>query len=266
MDGDARIVVCVKQVPDPEGPASSYVVDEERLRVAPQGIPPVANPFDENALEAALRLKEDHGAHITLLSLGHKLAGAVFLKALATGADELVVLDDPAFDRETLDSHGAAYWLTAALRRMGVPDLILAGRQASDTNAGQVAIGVAQMLNIAAVTLARRIELVGDTARVERVLPDGYEVVYVRTPALVTVSHEVGELRYPHMADIKAAKRKPQSIWTREDMGLEIPRPRSPLIALRKPARDRECLIIAGEDGVETGRLLAERLVADKVI
>ncbi len=265
MGEEFRIMVTAKQVPDPEGPSSSFVVDEAGLRVKPEGIPPVVNPYDENALEVALLFKEAHGARITLVSLGHRLAPAVFLKALATGADELLALDDPAFDRETLDSHASAFWLAAAVRRAGLPDLILAGRQASDTNAGQVAAGLAQMLDIPAVTMARKVDLENGRLRVERVLPNGFEVVYVQTPALVIVSHEAGELRYPALAAIKASKALPQTRWSKEDMGLEPPPVLCPIVALRRPVHDRECRLVEGESGAETGELLAELLLAEKV-
>jgi electron transfer flavoprotein beta subunit len=119
---ELQIIVCIKQIPDPEGPADAFKVDSEAKKVIPVGIPPVINPFDENALEAALRIKNQFDAKVTVLSMGEKLAQPVLRKALAAGADDLVLLMDQHFkdlDRFYLDgqtswrlgfrSHRAAY-------------------------------------------------------------------------------------------------------------------------------------------------------------
>jgi electron transfer flavoprotein beta subunit len=185
---------------------------------------------------------------------------------MATGPDELVSLDDPAFDRERLDPAATATLLAAAIRRIGLPDLILAGRQASDTNAGLVGLALAHQLGIPAVTLARKIELVGDRLRVERVLADGYEVVTLGLPALVTVSHEVGELRYPRMQDIKAAKEKPQQKLGLEDLGETMPEIQAVLRELRAPVRERRCVLVEADSPSEAGERLAARLIEDRVI
>lgn len=266
MGAPLEIVVTVKQVPDPEGPSSSFVVDEEKMRVTPEGIPPVINPYDENALEAAIRLKETHGARITLLSVGNRLAPAVFLKALATGADALLCIDDPALDRERLDARATANLLAAAVLRSGMPDLILSGRQASDTNAGQTALGLAALLGIPAVSMARKVELRDGRLRVERVLPDGYEVVTAPVPALVTVSHEAGDLRYPALAAIKAAKSLPRTTWSLSEQGIEQVAPAARLVSLKKPDRSRRCRLAAGETGPEAGEALARLLIEDRVV
>jgi electron transfer flavoprotein beta subunit len=225
------------------------------------------NPFDENALEAALRLKEAAGGVITMLSMGVNLSQAVMLKALATGPDDLLLLDDEALDREKLDSLATAQLLAAAISKRGAFDLILTGRQASDTNSGQVGLGIAQLLGVPAVTLARAIEVTDGVARVERVLPEGYEVVTVPLPALVTVSHEVGELRYPRMGDIKAAKEKPQERWSASDLGLD---PSGicglKMVRLAAPVRERQCHLVEGNTPEEAGERLAIKLREDKLV
>jgi electron transfer flavoprotein beta subunit len=127
---ELQIIVCVKQVPDPEGPADSFKVDPEAKKVIPVGIPPVINPFDENALEAALRIKNQSNSKVTVLSMGEKLAQPVLRKALAAGADDLILLMDHHF--KDLDSYSTAYVLSSAIRRIGAYDLILTGRQAGD--------------------------------------------------------------------------------------------------------------------------------------
>ena len=139
-----NIIVCIKQVIDPEAPPSSFKIEPEAKRVtATQGTPPVLNPFDENALEAALKIKDKQPARITVLSMGQKLSVALLRTSLAVGADELVLLQDDIFD--SFDAYFAAYVLAKAIKKMGSYDLILCGRQAADSDAGQVGVGLAEM-------------------------------------------------------------------------------------------------------------------------
>lgn len=262
-----NIIVLAKQVPDPEGPPTSFEIDPEKRRVTARGIPPVINPFDETALEAAIRIKEERGGRITLLSMGKNISRAVILKAVAAGADESVLVEGEEFDAPMLDSRASAHLLAAAVREIGIPDLILCGRQAADTNAGQVGLGLAQLLSIPAVTVAQKVEVSDGKVVVERVLPDGYEVVEAPLPALITVSGEIGDLRYPSLAAIKAAKQLPQIVLTASDLDMEV----SGLnlvetTALAAPSRERSCTVIEAETPEEAGEKLAERLREDKVI
>ena len=140
-----NIIVAIKQVLDPEAPPSIFKIDPEAKRVIPAaGIPPVLNPYDENALEAALRIKDIHQSRITAISMGAKLAKAVLRKCLAAGADELIMLEDQAFG--SLDGNTTAYILATAITKIGY-DLVLTGRQAADTDAGQVGSGIAEFLS-----------------------------------------------------------------------------------------------------------------------
>jgi electron transfer flavoprotein beta subunit len=262
-----RIIVCAKQVPDPEGPPASFEVDAAEKRVIPRGIPPVINPFDENALEAAIRIKESLDASITLLSLGKGISRAVILKAMAAGADQSLLLEGDEFDAALLDSYATASLLATAIAKHGDFDLILTGRQASDTNAGQVGLGIAAILGIPAVTLAQKVEVTDGRVRVERVLPDGYEEVEAPLPALVTVSGEVGDLRYPSLQAIRAARELPQKVLGPSDLGLDPTSLRKlALIGMAAPSRERSCIIIDGDTAEEAGAKLALALRQDKVI
>ncbi len=262
-----NIIVCAKQVPDPEGPPSSFEVNEAERRVIPRGIPPVINPFDENALEAAIRIKESSGAFITLLSLGRSLSRAVILKAVASGADASMLVEGDAFDPSGLDASATASLLAAAIEKIGPCDLILCGRQAADTNAGLVGLGLAAILGLPAVTLAQKVEVVDGRVRVERVLPDGLEVVEAPLPALVTVSGEVGDLRYPSLQAIKAAKALPQTVLGPEDLGVDPSGLRRvETVALKAPSRERNCKLVEADTPEEAGRKLALTLRQDKVI
>ena len=263
-----HIIVLAKQVPDPEGPPTSFEVDPAERKVTARGIPPVINPFDENALEAAIKLKEEVGeATITLLSVGSGISKAVILKAVAAGADASVLVDDPAFDPASLDSHASAAVLAAAVGRIGDFDLVLCGRQAADTNSGQVGIGLAHLLHIPALTVAQSVEVSDGKAVVERVMPDGFETVEAPLPALVTVSGEVGDLRYPSLAAIKAAKALPQTVLSASDLDVDVSGlSRVETVALEAPSRERSCALVEADDPEEAGRMLAERLREDRVI
>ncbi len=262
-----HIVVLAKMVPDPEGPPSSFEVRSEEKRVAVRGLPPVINPFDENALEAAIRIKERAGGSITLLSLGRNLSRAVILKAVAAGADASVLVEEDSLDQALLDSRSTAVLLAAALRTLEPFDLVLCGRQASDTNAGVVGLGVAQLLGLPAVTLAQKVEVADGRVMVERVLSDGYEVVECPLPALVTVSGEVGDLRYPSLQAIRAAKELPQRIVRLQDLEISLPiEAWVETVSLAPPRRERSCRMVEADTPAEAGERLAQLLWEDKVV
>jgi electron transfer flavoprotein beta subunit len=265
-----NIIVCMKQVPDPEGPQDCFVINPETVRVEPRGIPPVLSLFDENALEAALRIKDAHEdeVKITVISIGKRISNAVLQKALAVGADDLVKVEGEAFESGGLDGLATASALAGAVRKIGAFDLILAGRQAADWNAGQVGIFLAGLLGIPAVTLARKVEIQGEQTVVERLLPSGYEVVKAPLPAVVIASNEVGEMRYPTMLQRREAKKKPVKAWRAEDIGFEGSLPdRLVLKRLFLPElRQGQCSIIEGGTPVEAGRNLARRLRDDGIL
>lgn len=261
-----RIIVCAKQVPDPEGPATSFSVDQQERRVTVTGLPPVISPFDENALEAALQIKEQVGASITLLGLGKSHARAVLLKAMATGADGAFLVEGQDLDHQTLDPSQTAFLLAAAIRSIGEYDLILTGMQAADTNAGQTGPGIAELLGVPCVTLARKIEVSDYRLTIETVLPDGYQVVATDLPSVVTVSHEVGELRYPNLAAIKEAKKLPVTVVSPEELQAGKPEPLVRGVAIAAPSRERSCRIFQDDDPEEAARELARSMVEDGVI
>jgi electron transfer flavoprotein beta subunit len=167
-----ELIVCVKQVPDPEAPADSFKIDTAANRVVPApDVATVLSSFDEIAVEAALQLKEAHGGTVTALSLGNNLARDVVKKPLGMGADRLVLLEDEAY--EGGDSWSTARALAAAIRKIGTHDLILCGRQAADWDAGQVGLVIAELLGIPSVSLVKRTGVTAGKARVERVISDG---------------------------------------------------------------------------------------------
>ncbi len=263
-----NIVVCAKQVVDPETPASAFRIDTDAKRVLPAaGIPPVVNGFDENAVEAALRLKESVGARVTVLSVGSGFVMDVMKKPLSMGADELVLIDDPTVT--DLDAFATALALAEAIKKVGEYDLVLCGRQASDWDNAMVPLGVAELLGLPAVTLAQKIEIDDDGGLVvQRALTDGYEVVRAPLPAVVTVSNELGEPRYPTLRGIMAAGRKSPTVWAASDLGLEgaALEPKLVLDDLYVPVSDRRCEFIDGEDDADAGRNLALKLREARLI
>ena len=259
-----HIIACVKVVLDPEAPASTFKIDPVVRRVIPgQGVPPVLNPYDENCLEAALRIKEQQPAKITVISTGKNIPRAVIKKCLAVGADDLVVLEDELF--EDVDGGTTASILAEAIRKLGEYDLILTGRMAADTNAGQVGPGLAEILGIPGITVAQKIEVSDGRARVERVLADGHETVEMPLPCLVTVSHEIGELRQANVKGLMAAQKQPFTTWTAGDLDLDTDTiRRAKPYKLYIPERDTVCEIADGDTPEEAGANLAVKLRESK--
>jgi electron transfer flavoprotein beta subunit len=260
-----NIIVCIKQVLDPEAPTSTYKVDEATRRMTQKGVPPVMSPFDENALEAALRIKHSQPSKITVLSLGWNLSRAVLRKALAAGADDLILLEDSAL--ENLDSYATASGLAAAIKKIGIYDLILTGRQAADGNAGNVGPGIAELLSIPSISAARRVEIVDSKVVVESVTSDGYNIIEANFPALVSVSNELGELRSVPLKEIMAAQKKPITTWNSDQLGIDLARlGRTRILSLFIPQYQAHCEILKGATIEEMGANLALKLKENKLI
>ncbi|MGI5939256.1 MAG: electron transfer flavoprotein subunit beta/FixA family protein [Thermoleophilia bacterium] len=252
------IAVCAKQVVDPEAPLSLFAIapDGKNL-VPPPGTPPVISTFDENALEAALRIKDAAEAKVVVISMGTNLARPVLKKTVAAGADELILLEDDQFDG--LDSNSSALVLAKAIEKIGGVDLVLCGRQAADTDAGQVGLGIAAALDMAAITLARKVEVKDGAVRVERLTADGHEVVEAALPALVTASNEIGELRFPPVKAVIAAQKVQPTVWSAADLGVDLAgAARSELVKFFVTDRNVECQMIEGGSPEE----IAEGIVA----
>ena len=262
-----HIVATAKQVIDPETPLSAFRIENNRVDAA-GNMAPVINGYDEQAVEAALRIKEAAGdAVVTVLSYGDDFALDVIKKPLAMGADSLVLLQDPAFVN-SIDPTLAIAALAAAVRKLGDVDLVVSGRQASDWDNALVPLGLAETLGWPVATIGRKVDVQDGAVRVERVLPDGHEVVEAPLPAVVTVSNELGAARYPNMRGIMAARRVQPTVWSAADLGLDPAAfaPAFELVALVKPERAVETELISGEDDADAGRKLALRLREERII
>lgn len=263
-----HIVVCVKQIPNPEIAASQFRIDEAARRVVPlPGVALVMSPFDEQALEAALRIR-DTGAtvRITALTVGPDGARAVLKHALAMGADDGVIVSDA--NVENGNPFSTARALAAAIRKLGDCQLVLAGRQAADWDAGIVGCGIAELLDWPVIAFARDVKTTADAVRVERVVDNGHDLVEAALPAVVTVSNELGKARTPNLRETMRASKKPVVAWTLADLA-DAATPdaaqRRRLDALALPPDAPPCEFIAGATPDEQAITLAQRLRAAKV-
>jgi electron transfer flavoprotein beta subunit len=258
-----NIIVCVKQVIDPEAPPASFKIDTATNKAEMHGAPPVIDPYGEYAVEAGLRLKEAVGGKVTVFSLGVNLLREVVKKPLAMGADELILLEDEAYAGG--DSYTTAVSLAMAIKKKGDYDLVMCGREASDTNAGQTGTAIAEILGLPCVTLARKIEVNDSKLKVERVNSVGYDVVEVPLPAVVTVSNEIGQPRYPTIKGIMAAKKVEPVIWKPADIGIEPSQTgnvgrRTVARKLFQPVHEGECEFADGDSPEEMAVNLAAKL------
>jgi len=265
-----NIIVCIKQVPDWEAPADTFKIDPERKKlIPPPNIDPRISLFDEHAIEAALQLREKHGGKVTILSMGPEFAQRAVKQALAMGADEGVLVKDPAF--EEADTYATAYILAEAIKKIGAYDVILCGRQAADWDVGQVGLGLAELLGIPCVSIAQKLEVQDGHATVERIVEGGYDVFEVELPALITVSNEINKPRYPTLRGIMAAGKKQIPVWDAATLGVDLARigPQASYakaVRLYVPVHEAHCEFIDGESDEEKGEKLALRLREAKLI
>jgi electron transfer flavoprotein beta subunit len=258
-----NMIVCVKEILDPEIPAKLFKVDAETQRaIKPSEIKLVISDYDESAMEAALKIKDVLASKITVISLGSESAKIVIRHCIAMGGDEGILLSDPLFIDN--DSYATAFVLAEAIKKMGDYDLILCGRQEGDWDAGQVGSGIAELLGIPSVTVIGGIEARDGKIVVERLLTDGRETVEVNTPVLVTVSSEVGEPRYPNLRRIRESYKKELVVWTAQDV--TPAKAKNRMLSLSVPAREAKCEFITGATPEEAGTNLVLKLKEAKLI
>jgi len=210
-----EIIVCIKQVPDTEELHKVKINSETRTLIR-EGIKNIINPFDENAIEEALRLREKIGGRVTVISMGPPQAETSLRKALAMGVDRAILLSDKSFAGS--DTLATSYTLAMAIKKLGKFDLILSGNQAIDGDTAQVGPGLAEWLNLPQITYARKIEVNEKKIRAERTLEDSFELVESPLPALITVTKEINEPRYPSLKGVLRARKEKIIIWTAKDL------------------------------------------------
>ena len=209
-----KIVVCLKQVPD----TNQVKIDPVTGTLIREGVPSIINPEDKHALEEALRIKDANGAHVTVVTMGPPQAEAALREAMAMGADEAVLVTDRAF--AGADTLATSHALAGAIKKLEY-DLILAGRQAIDGDTAQVGPEIAEHLGLAQVTYVQKVEVMGDSLKVTKGLEDGYEVLEVKMPCLLTAIKELNEPRYMDARHIFQIFKKEVSVWSADDIAVD---------------------------------------------
>ncbi len=266
-----NIIVCVKLIPDPEAPLKHYrLTASGRGMETVRGVNPVVSPFDENAIEAALQLKEAYGGKVTALTVGGTASQEALKRALRMGADEAVQIDGEGLDEPA--PQAAAYFLARAIEKIGGTDLVLCGRQAGDWDQGQVGLYIAENLDIPAVSFVKRIDVDGDKRlRVRQLTEDGYEVLELSLPALLTVTNEINLPRLTNAAAVLRAMKIKIPVWTKEDISvstetLESLTALSGMERLYIPEVSTDCRMMAGETPSDQARHLVQTLREHKII
>jgi electron transfer flavoprotein beta subunit len=251
-----KIVVCVKQVPDTA--AKITVVNGQ---VSWGDSPLVINPWDEFAVEAALQ----QGSDVTAITLGEAGGNEALKQALAMGCSEAVLIADPAL--ADADSQAAARVLAAAIRKLGGVQLVVFGRQAVDGDSGITAAQTARALGWNLVSLAAALRVEGAALTAERAIEEGRQVVTTSLPAVVSVTKDIGEPRYPSFMGIRKASRAVIPTWSLADLDMTPPAAALQWRELSTPpSREVTVEIIAGSDPREIAASLADKILAEKVL
>ena len=207
-----KIIVCVKQVPDTSG----------KVAVNPDGtldrasMQTITNPDDLNAVEAALKLKDETGCEVVVVTMGPPPAEGMLREIMARGADKGVLVSAREFGGS--DTYATSQILAAAINRIGVEkgDIVMCGRQAIDGDTAQVGPQIAEKLGLPQISYAAEIKKEGDTVTVQRMLEDGYMTIKVQTPCLITCIKELNEPRYMSVGGIFEAYSKPMEVFDYE--------------------------------------------------
>jgi electron transfer flavoprotein beta subunit len=213
-----EIVVCIKQVPE----TTKVKINPETNTLMREGVESIINPFDMYAIEEGIRLREEHGGTVKVLTMGPPQAETALREAVALGVDEIYLVSDRAFAGS--DTWATAYTLAAAIRKMGTVDLIICGKQAIDGDTAQVGPSLADQLGIPFVAFIRKIRsLDAGEMIVERMFEEGYEVVNLPLPGLMTVVKEINEPRMPSLKGKMKAKKAEVNVFSREDLEVQDP-------------------------------------------
>lgn len=211
-----KIVVCVKQVPD----TNEVKIDPVKGTLIRDGVPSILNPDDANALEAALTLKDENpGTTVSVISMGPPQAAYMLRECLAMGADDAYLLSDRAFGGA--DTCATSTTIAAGIKKIGNADIIFAGRQAIDGDTAQVGPQVAQRLGLPVVTYVQDVKIEDGKVIVQRQMEDGYEVIEVETPCLLTAVKELNEPRYMSIYGIVDAYEKEITVWGHKEVELD---------------------------------------------
>jgi electron transfer flavoprotein beta subunit len=255
-----KIIACIKQVPDSEAK-----VRAEGGQVTWGDAPLVINPFDEYAVEGALQQKEAHGGTVTALCIGPESAKEALKHALAMGADEAVLVSDPALNE--IDSLGAARVLAAAIQKIGGADMVIFGRQTLDNGSGLTSAQVARVLGLPLLGLAGQIKVQDGSVTIERVVEEGRVTLSAKMPVVLSVVQSIGEPRYPSFMGIRKASKANIPVWSLADLGIGAPAAVVKRIELMNPpVNEVKIEMITGETPEEIAKALVDKIIAEKVL
>ncbi len=211
-----NIIVCIKQVPD----TTEIRINPETNTLVREGVESIINPFDLYAIEEGVRIKEEHGGKVTVISMGPPQVESALRESISLGVDEVVHLCDRAF--AGADTLATAYTLARGIAKIEDYDIVLCGKQAIDGDTAQVGPGIAVQLDIPQVTYVKKIEEIGDgVIRVQRMTEEGYEIIEGDLPILLTVVKEINDPRLPSLRGKMKAKKAEITTWTASDIGVE---------------------------------------------
>ncbi len=214
-------VVCIKQVPD----VTEVKIDPETNTLVRVGVPSIVNPYDMNALEEALRLKDQYGGKVTVITMGPPMAEEILNKAVGHGADEGILLSDRAF--AGADTLATSYVLSTAVAKISEEekvDLIFCGKQAIDGDTAQVGPGIAARLKMPLLTYINGVQECDPEQNkivVKRKVKSGYEITQTQMPAVITSNRDINDVRYETMPDLIKAARFKAKVWGNKELQLD---------------------------------------------
>lgn len=259
-----KILVCLKQILDPEVSPRDFQVDPDRLEAVPGSASLVTNIFCENALETALQLREGSDSEITAMTFGPDDAEETLRKAFALKVDHACRIAAPGIPH--CNSAGAATVLAAAIKKLGTFDLIMLGRESGDWGEGQTAGLVAEMLGLNCVSFVDQIDIVDAGVHLQRQTDVGREKLVSDTPVVVSITNtETNVPRIPKTRDIMLAHRKELTTWTLDDIGLDEEKVTraanaTQVVELYIPEETSSCEFITGDSLDDRIRELAQRI------
>ena len=262
-----KIVVAVKQVPDTN---AEKTFNETTKRLNRSTIENVLNPFDEYAIEEALRIKEKlaDGSTVTILTMAPQSGLDIVRKALAMGADDAVMISDDAVGGS--DTMATAYVLSLALKHTGF-DMVMSGTQSTDAINCVVPAAIAERLNIPCLTYAKQVTLADGQVEIQRETESGYLTAQARLPAFVSVAKGINEPRYPSLKGIMGAKKKEVKMLTLAEIGADPAKlgdagSKTKVDAIEPVGARQKGTVITVSDGKEGARKIMDFLISKKVI
>ena len=260
-----NILVCVKQVPD----TTEIRMDPKTNTLIRTGVPSTVNPFDKNALEAAVQLKEQLGGTVTVISMGPPQAVDALRDCMALGADRMVLATDRAFGGA--DTYATSYVLAQAAKHLGGFDLIICGRQAIDGDTAQVGPMIAEHLGLPQISCVSKIEIEGDTLIASQERENSYAKLQTKLPALVSVTKSINEPRLPNiMKKLKANRMEPEiinaeSLEDLDESKIGLKGSPTKVSKIFVPNREKHTVYIEGKNPADSAAKLIEALEEAKI-